>query len=105
MYRGDLNNWVGGNFFQELINEELEKLIQLVVLNVQELYSDVVLKVYLRREFCQASNSFMYCNSFHCDKELIVGEVSIHFGKKYAFIRSAGEFTIKNKSSSLYIRH
>ena len=32
------------------------------------LYSDVVLKAYLRRKFYHASDNFIYCNSFHCDK-------------------------------------
>ena len=87
------------------INKELRNS-HFVVLNVRELYSDVVLKAYLHMKFCHASDNFIYCNSFHCDKELIVGEASIHFRKKYKFIRPLGEFTtIKNKSSSLYIRH
>ena len=41
--------------------------MQLGVLNVLGLYSDVVLKAYLRRKFCHASDNFIYCNSFHCD--------------------------------------
>ena len=109
--RRGLNNWVGENFFLELVNAELSinkdlrKFARLVVLNVRELYFDVVLKAYLRRKFCHASDNFICCNSFHCDRELILGEVSMQFRKKYKFIRQLGEFTKKNKTSSLYIRH